>query len=198
MLKIGLTGGIGSGKSTVARIFEVLGIPVFYADDAAKKLMTDDAEVVKAIRENFGDEAYLENGQLNRSYIAGRVFNDEAQLKVLNGIVHPATFRAMDRWADAQRNVPYVVKEAALLFESGSYKQSDHTVLVLSPEALRIRRIMNRDGITEEQVRARMSKQMSDAEKEKRAGFTLQNDEHSLLIPQVLKLHERFVAESKA
>lgn len=195
MQRIGITGGIGSGKSTIARIFSTLGIPVFYADDAAKSVMTEDGEVIAAVKKNFGDEAYLENGQLNRSYLAGKVFTDEAQLKILNSIVHPATFRAMDRWTAGQKNVPYVLKEAALLFETGSYKQDTRTILVTAPKALRIARIMRRDGISEEQVLARMSRQMPDEEKEKLADFILVNDERSLLIPQVLELHARFLAE---
>lgn len=194
MIKAGITGGIGSGKSTVAKIFSVLGIPVFYADFAAKKVMTDDKTVVAAMRKHFGAEAYLSDGQLNRSYIASKVFNDEKQLSILNGIVHPATFRAMDNWVKEQKNVPYVLKEAALLYESGSYKQCDCTILVLADEKLKVERIKQRDGITEAQIKARMDRQMSDEEKKPMAGFIITNNERELLIPQVLHIHDQILA----
>lgn len=194
MIKAGITGGIGSGKSTIARIFSVLGIPVFYADTAAKKVITDDIEVVQAMRQNFGNEAYLSDGQLNRSYIASKVFNDQKQLEILNGIVHPATFRAMDSWVKEQKNVPYVLKEAALLYESGSYKQCDCTILVLADEKLKVERIKQRDGITEEQIKARMSRQMSDDEKKPMADFIIINNGRELLIPQVLHIHKQILA----
>jgi dephospho-CoA kinase len=193
MLKIGITGGIGSGKTTVCRIFEVLGIPVFYADDAAKSIMHTDDLLREQIIEGFGKESYSAAGELNRQYISSVVFNNDDELKKLNALVHPAVFRAFDIWVAQQENAPYVIKEAALLFESDSYKMCDRSVLVKSPEGIRIKRIMARDGATEENVRLRMNKQFTDEQKEKLADHILLNDEQTLLIPQVIALHEQFL-----
>ncbi len=168
MMKIGITGGIGSGKTTVCRVFQVLGIPVFYADDL----------LVQAFR---------------TVSISSIVFRDKDQLAKLNALVHPAVFRAFDSWAQAQKDVPYVLKEAALLFESDSYKMCDQTILVISPEALKINRIIKRDNITAEEVRLRMDRQFSDEQKEKLADHIITNDERTLVIPQILTLHQYFI-----
>ncbi len=191
MLKVGVTGGIGSGKTTVCRIFKALGIPVFDADNAAKVLMEKDPELVTAIREAFGDEAYLSDGTLNRRYLAGKVFTDETELARLNALVHPATIRAAEEWATRQQ-APYTVKEAALLFESGSYRHNDINILVTAPEPVRIQRVMERDGVTEAEVRARIARQLSDGEKAKKADYTIINDGKTAVIPQVLALHKQF------
>lgn len=196
MLKIGITGGIGTGKSTIARIFEVLGIPVFYADAAAKTVMNEDTELRQGIINTFGAQAYLEDGALNRKFIAHIVFNDNKQLQKLNSLVHPAVFRAFDVWAEAHADAPYLMKEAALLFESGSYKKFDHTILVKSLETLRIQRVMQRDNVPEEQVKLRIQRQLPDEEKEKLADFILINDEQCLLIPQVIALHCIFLEKA--
>jgi dephospho-CoA kinase len=192
MLKIGITGGIGSGKSTVAKVFEILGVPVFYADQQAKSLMHTDELLVSGIKDNFGQEAYSDN-QLNRKYIADIVFNNQAELAKLNSLVHPAVFRAFDVWVDAQK-APYVLKEAALLFESGSYKLCDKTILVTAPEKLKILRVMHRDSITEELVKARINKQWTEEQGIDLADYKIINDEEQLLIPQVLQLHEQFLS----
>ncbi len=194
MLKVGITGGIGSGKTTVCRIFEVLGVPVFYADNAAKAVMHSDPLLRTDIIESFGANSYSETGELNRKHISSIVFSDELQLAKLNAIVHPAVFRAFDTWANEQRQATYVIKEAALLFESDSNKMCDETVLVKSPEVMKIKRIMERDNTTEDQVRLRMSKQFPDDQKEKLADHILINDEQLLLIPQVLSLHSYFLS----
>lgn len=194
MFKIGITGGIGSGKTTVCRIFEILGIPVFYADNAAKAVMNSDALLREDIIHRFGKDSYSDDGGLNRQHISSIVFNDEEQLAKLNSMVHPAVFRAFDTWVNDQKNVPYVLKEAALLFESDSYTMCDETVLVKSPDAIRIKRIIARDQTTEDQIRLRMSKQFSDDQKEKLADHILINDEQRLLIPQVLSLHNHFLS----
>ena len=196
MLKIGITGGIGSGKSTVCRIFEVLGIPVFYADAVAKNLMTEDTVLKQGIIAQFGPESYLPNGSLNRPHLASIVFNQQKELEKLNALVHPAVFRAFDTWA-AQQKAPYVIKEAALLFESGSYQMCDQNILVTAPENLKIERIMKRDGISQAEVEARMAKQMSDEEKKPLANLLLVNDEQQLLIPQILHLHQQFLQGGK-
>jgi dephospho-CoA kinase len=193
MLKIGITGGIGTGKTTICKVFEVLGIPVFYADTVAKQLMHTDQLLIQDIKEVFGTEAYSENGELDRKYLASIVFNNEEHLNKLNSLVHPAVFRAHDAWINEHLQAPYVLKEAALLFESGSYKMSDYNILVISPLDLRIKRVIKRDGISEAEVKSRIDKQLSDEEKEKLTDFMLQNDESQLLIPQVLTLHQNFL-----
>lgn len=193
MLKIGITGNIGSGKTTVSRVFELLGTPVFYADDEAKKVMTTDAELIAGIKQTFGTEAYFANGLLNRQYIAGIVFNNQNELQKLNSLVHPAVFRAFDNWALQNSNAPYVLKEAAVLFESGSYKDCDYTIIVTAPTPMRIARVMQRDGISQADAESRNAKQMPEAEKQQLASFVLCNDNSQLLIPQVLALHEQFL-----
>lgn len=193
MLKIGITGGIGSGKTTVCKIFELLGIPVFYADSVAKSIMHTDNQLKEQIISMFGTESYSGTGELNRSYISSVVFKNEAELQKLNSLVHPAVFRAFDSWVSRQVSSPYVMKEAALLFESGSYKMCDQTILVLTPQALRIERVMERDGISEEEVKLRMKRQWDDAEKQKLATHILRNDESHLLIPEIIKLHKQFI-----
>ena len=193
MLKIGITGGIGSGKTTVCKVFEVLGIPVFYADNVAKSIMHTDVLLKQDIIKTFGEKSYSGNGELNRHYISTIVFNNEPELEKLNALVHPAVFRAFDVWVSDQKTVPYVLKEAALLFESDSHKMCDRTVLVKSPEKTKIQRIMKRDGITAEQIKLRMDRQFGDEQKEKLADHILLNDEHHLLIPQILSLHQYFL-----
>lgn len=189
MLKIGITGGIGSGKTTVCRLFELLGVSVYYADVRAKILMQTDVELIEEIKKVFGGEVY--SGQtLNRSLLGSIVFSNSERLQQLNALVHPAVFRDFDRWSYEQRGL-YVLKEAAILFESGSSKDCAYTILVKSPVDLRTSRVMLRDSISKEDVIKRMDKQMSDEEKEKLASFVILNDETQLVIPQVLALHDR-------
>lgn len=192
MLKIGLTGGIGSGKSTVGRIFEVLGIPVYYADIAAKRVMNENAELKSAISAAFGAAAY-EDGLLNRAYLAGVVFKDAKKVQILNSLVHPVTIRDAAEWFQ-QQTAPYAIKEAALIFESGSGKMLDFVIGVSSPEALSIQRAVERDKISVEEVTARMNKQMSEPEKLRLCQYVIFNDERQMLIPQVLALHTKFIA----
>jgi dephospho-CoA kinase len=193
MLKIGITGNIGSGKTTVSKMFELLGIPVFYADVEAKNLMTTDSTLIAGITDAFGPASYFDDGALNRKHIAGIVFNDEQQLVKLNGLTHPAVFRAFDAWAAGIENVPYVMKEAALLFESTSYKLCDFSLLVTAPWELRIERVIKRDHITSAEVAAREARQFSEEKKMELADYIIKNDEQQLVIPQVLKLHETFL-----
>jgi len=189
MLKIGITGGIGSGKTTVCRLFELLGVSVYYADVRAKMLMHTDPDLIEGIKMAFGKEVY--SGQtLNRALLGSIVFNNAERLQQLNGLVHPAVFRDFDIWSIEQTG-HYVLKEAAILFESGSSKDCAYTILVKSPVDLRTSRVMLRDGISKEDVLKRMDKQMSDEEKEKLASFIILNDETQLVIPQVLALHDR-------
>ncbi|WP_207423615.1 dephospho-CoA kinase [Desertivirga brevis] len=196
MLKIGITGGIGSGKTTVCKVFELLGVPVFYADTVAKSVMQNDPILIQAVKEAFGDETYSESGQLNRAYLASKVFADEAELGKLNSIVHPAVFRAFDQWSLDQQNLPFVVKEAALLYESNSYKDCKYTILVTSPLHLKLKRVISRDKTSEEEIRKRMARQWSDEEKERLADFVLNNNEEHFLLPEIIKLYNRFLEES--
>lgn len=191
-LKIGITGGIGVGKSVVTRIFKVLGIPTYDADKEAKDIMVKSDAVRQALIKTFGEETYFSDHTLNRAWLAKKVFSDAKELAKLNAIVHPAVIKDAEDWAEAQTSL-YSVKEAALLFESGSYKSLDYTILVTSPEALRIERVMKRDQVTEEEVRGRMAKQMPESEKEKLADFIVYNDDEHSLIEQVMKLHEQFI-----
>lgn len=194
MIRIGITGGIGSGKSVVAGIFSVLGIPVFDADKAARQIMETDETLRAAIIGKFGEASYQE-GHLNRKHIASVVFNDPYQLELLNSLVHPAAIAAADQWA-LQQSAPYVVKEAALFFEAGSATGIDHMIGVYAPQHIRIKRVMDRDGITREEVLARMSRQIQEEIKMRLCDFVVINDEQQLLLPQVLELHERFLREA--
>ena len=194
MYKVGITGGIGSGKTTVCKVFEVLGIPVFYADTVAKEIMCKDLLLVEGIKSTFGKESYFDDGKLNNKHIAGIVFNNEEELAKLNALVHPAVFRAFDAWEETiPANTPYTLKEAALLFESGSYKMCDTTILVTAPLEIKMKRVMLRDSVTAEQVKARMDKQLSDEEKSKMANHFIINDEQESIIAQVLALHQEFL-----
>ena len=197
MLQVGITGGIGSGKTTICRIFEILGIPIYYADDRAKALMVEDATLIKKITQLFGEAAYLKDGGLNRQHIASIAFNDPSKLKALNAIVHPAVREDGIRWNQEQKGVPYTLKEAALLFESGNYQVLDKIITVAAPIRIRLKRVMKRDNSTAAQVRARMDKQMKDKEKKALSDYVIYNNDKKLLIPQVLKIHHQLVELAK-
>jgi dephospho-CoA kinase len=192
MLKIGLTGGIGSGKSTVAKIFEVLDVPVYYADEAAKRLMNEDEEIKAAITRQFGEKSYT-GGKLDRPYISSLVFNSREKLDLLNAITHPATIRDANEWMKKQSS-KYIIKEAALIFESGSSEHLDFVIGVYAPAPLRIKRTMDRDGITKEEVLQRMSRQIDEEIKMKLCDYIITNDEQQMVIPQVIQLHEKFLS----
>ena len=194
MLRIGLTGGIGSGKTTVAQIFEVLGIPVYYADAEANRLMNTNAELKNAILKNFGEESY-KDGMLNRTYISSVVFNEQVKLELLNSLVHPVTMKDGEAWLHAQAT-SYAIHEAALVFEAGVNKRMDHVIGVFAPKSIRIKRVMERDNISEEDVLHRMNRQMDEEKKMKLCDFVISNDEQQLLVPQVLELHEKLLALS--
>ncbi len=189
MKVVGLTGGIGSGKSTIAKMFEDLGVAVYIADIEAKKLMSEDPAVKKEITDLFGEEAYW-NNTLNRPFIANIVFNDSTQLEKLNAIVHPAVADHFHKWKDRQ-NGNYVIKEAAILFENGGYKQCDHTILVVAPLELRISRVLNRDQSTRDEVLSRIKNQWDDDQKIPLADFVIQNIDLQDTEQQVNEIHQK-------
>ncbi|MCL6258672.1 dephospho-CoA kinase [Aquiflexum sp. TKW24L] len=192
-LLIGITGGIGSGKSTVARIFSILGIPIYFADDRAKWLMANDADLKKEIISNFGKESYSDSGKLNREFLAAQVFSDEEKVKTINELVHPAVKADFEKWA-ANQKAPYVLKEAALLFETGSSKDLDKVINVSAPIRIRISRVLMRDSHrNEKQVNDIIDKQLPDEEKNKLADFVIKNADNKLLIPQVLEIHRQLL-----
>jgi dephospho-CoA kinase len=191
MLRIGLTGGIGSGKSTVASIFEVLGIPVYNSDQQARRLLTEDLQLIEQIRFHFGPASYVDDS-LDRAYLSKQVFNDPEKLALLNSLVHPATIRDSNRWMQEQKS-PYAIKEAALIFESGSEQFLDYVVGVFAPLSLRIQRAVNRDHVSEAEVRSRIQSQMDEKEKMDRSDFVLYNDDQHAVLPQVLELHQKFL-----
>ncbi len=199
MFKVGITGGIGSGKTTVCKVFEILDIPVFYADTVAKEIMVTDALLIEGVRNTFGTESYFDDGKLNNKHIAAIVFNNAEELAKLNALVHPAVFRAFESWqATIPASVPYTLKEAALLFESDSYKMCDASILVTAPVEVRLSRVMQRDGVTAAQVQARMDKQFSDEQKRALADYFVLNDSEHSIIDQVMELHKQFLERSGA
>lgn len=198
-LQIGITGGIGSGKSMVCKIFGCLGIPVYDADSRAKSIMTTDGILVEQIKKEFGSLSYDADGGLNRSFLSSAVFGNAEKLKKLNELVHPRVALDGDQWTAEQIGKKYVVREAALLFESGSYKKMDKIIVVIAPEPLRVKRVLVRDKQrTEEEVLKIIRNQIKEEEKVKKADFVLRNDETELLVPQVINLHQKFLMLSPA
>ena len=194
MLKVGITGGIGSGKTTVCSLFELLNIPVYYADARAKQLMTSSVPLKAKIKGLLGKEAYYRNGRLNRSYVASKVFSNKKLLEDLNNIVHPAVGQDYLDWHNSQNNVPYTLKEAALLVENGSYKELDTLVVVTASRELRVERVMKRDDVTREQVLSRMENQLSQEDKIKVADYIVDNSGKESIISQVLEIHNNLLS----
>ncbi|HPH33832.1 MAG TPA: dephospho-CoA kinase [Chitinophagaceae bacterium] len=194
MYRVGLTGGIGSGKSTVARILETLGIPVYYADDAAKQIMNTDLGLRKQLQQQFGEASYVD-GQLDRKYLAGIVFNDPEKLSLLNSLIHPVTIRHSEQWFRRQ-SAPYAVREAALLFESGASENLDFIIGVYAPRQLRLQRVIKRDGISTDEILKRMSRQINEEMKMKLCDAVIRNDEQELVIPQVMEIHQLLLETS--
>jgi dephospho-CoA kinase len=195
VFKAGLTGGIGSGKTTVAKIFELLGVPVYYADEASKRLYHTNKDLMAGLKEHFGEEVYT-NDQLNRSKLAAIVFNDPEKLEFLNNMVHPLTIKDAEEWMK-QQTAPYIIKEAALLFEAGSTRGLDCIIGVSAPQQLRIKRVMKRENITREEVLNRIQRQMDEEIKMLLCDYVIKNDEQEMVIPQVLALHEKILERSK-
>jgi dephospho-CoA kinase len=191
MFQVGVTGGIGSGKSLICKIFTILGIPVYEADSRAKRILNDNLQLREEIKSAFGEQAYI-NNQLNRSYLAAEVFNDGNKISLLNSLVHPKVAQDYVLWVQMHKTAPYVIKEAALLFETGSYQSLDKVITVYTPLHLRIERILQRDPQrSQQEVNAIIDKQISDEEKIQRADFVIYNDENQLVIPQVLSIHNQ-------
>lgn len=195
MLKVGLTGGIGAGKSVVAKIFEILEVPIYQADEAAKRLMETNSLLSKKIKDNFSDQSYL-GGKLNRKFLADIVFNNKEKLELLNSIVHPFTILDGMEWMQKQKS-PYAIKEAALIFESGSQGSFDIIIGVFAPQQIRLNRTLIRDQTTKEKVLGRMENQIADSEKMKLCDEIIINDDQQLIIPQVLSIHEKLILLSK-
>ena len=191
MLRIGLTGGIGSGKSYISDIFRHLGVKVFNADEIAKKILDSNSEVRLKLSNLFGEGIYID-GKFNRQEAAKRVFKDGQLLSKMNAIVHPEVLSSFDSWAESYSVFPYVLKEAAIIFESGANKFLDAVINISAPEDMRIRRVMIRDGVSRDKVIARMGHQWSEKERIDMADFVLVNDEESMLIPQIIEIHNTF------
>ena len=196
-LKIGITGGIGAGKSVITKIFSILKIPVYDADKRAKWLMNYDKKLIFQIKEAFGEQSYKNENELNREYLAKKVFNDKDKLDILNSLVHPIVHIDYHNWLKNHEDKAYTIKEAALLFESGSYKELDRVIAVYAPKDVRITRVLLRDSHrTVKDLESIMERQMDDNEKKKMADFVIINDDKTMVIPQVLKLHQQFLDQS--
>lgn len=194
---VGVTGGIGSGKSTVCRVFSILGIPVYSADDRAKWLMANDPTLKSKISYEFGKESFLEDGSLNRAFLAEEVFSDPEKVKKINNLVHPSVGEDFKKWANTQ-SAPYLIKEAALLFESGSAKELDFIINVSSPLKIRVARVLLRDPHrSEDQVNHIIDQQMPDEQKNELADYVIKNNDSKLIIPQVLEIHQKLCALQK-
>jgi dephospho-CoA kinase len=192
-IQIGITGGIGSGKTLVSKIFAVLGVPVYDADSRAKNIMTTDGILIEQIKKEFGSLSYDARGMLNREYLSTTVFGKQDRLKQLNALVHPRVAIDYEKWVTEQGASKYVLKEAALLFESGSYKMMDKIILVSAPKEIRMKRVLARDSHrTKEDVEKIILNQLSESEKEANANFIIRNNESELIVPQILDLHKRF------
>ena len=188
---VGITGGIGSGKSICSDLFQLLGVPVYNSDNQGKRLMVEDTQLVDSIKAEFGSESYFDDGSLNREYLAAKVFPNKEQLEVLNALVHPAVGRDFENWISQNLGHPYLLKEAALLYETGIYQKLDKNVCVLASKEVRMERVLLRDEQRgKEQVENIMEKQVSDNQRKKLSDFLIQNSGEELLIPQVLKIHQ--------
>ena len=193
MIKVGITGGIGSGKTTVCKVFMAIGIPVFEADKVAKELMNIDPFLHEKLINLFGSSVYLPNHTIDRKYLAGIVFNNSSLLQQLNNIVHPAVRNSFYEWYHKQQ-APYVIHEAAILFESGFYKMMDLTIAVVANEDERISRVSKRDSLSGEQVKERIRNQWNDQQRRELADFVISNNENDLIIPQIIEIDKKLRA----
>ena len=196
MHKVGLTGNIGSGKTIIAQIFSMLGVPVFHADLEARKQF-EDKKIRKTIREIYGSGIFSISGEVLRPVLAEIVFNDPALLDQLNKIIHPAVRNVYQQWCLQNTGVDYTLYEAAILFESGHYREMDKVICVTAPEQLRIKRVMERDHLTRQEVERRMANQWDEGKKIALSDYVIRNDETVMVIEQVLSVHNRLVQSSK-
>lgn len=192
MIKVGITGGIGSGKTIVCFVFQRLGVPVYDADSRAKYLLTSNKLISDSIKDRFGNDLYT-NETLDRKKLADIVFNNPDALKDLNSIIHPAVKKDFEQWMKTIK-APYVIKEAAILFESGANKHLDKIITVTAPESLRIQRTMQRDNALEIEIKKRMSFQSSDEYKIQNSDFVIINDNNCLVFPQIIQIHEKIMS----
>jgi dephospho-CoA kinase len=190
--RIGITGGIGSGKSIVCKVFELLGVPIFYADNEAKKIY-DDEKVKTLLINKYGFEIYLPDGKLNKEKLSKIIFSNQDELKYINSLIHPLVAKAYSEWCEKHKHIPYTLKEAAILFESGAYKELDKVITVSAPVELRINRVMKRDNLTRIQILERMKHQWEEEKRIKYANFVIYNDDEHLVIPQILDLHKKLM-----
>ena len=195
-LKVGITGGIGSGKSVICQVFKLLGAPVFEADTWAKKLVNSHPKIKNGLIDCYGPDIYSPNGTIDRKKLAGIIFTDSTEMQKVNGLIHPVVKQEFMTWAD-QRDSPYVIHEAAILFESGFYKMMDYTIVVTAPEHIRIDRVVQRDGSTFEAVKERINKQWNDEQKLKLASLEIKNDNKTLLIPQIIEIDKQLKEHGK-
>ncbi len=193
---IGLTGGIGSGKTTVANFFKELGVPIYIADVEAKKIMNTSVSIKKALISLFGEKSYL-NNDLNRKFIASKVFEDKELLQKLNNIVHPEVEKHFKVWV-ANQDQSYVIYEAAIIFENNAQSKFDYTILVTAPEDTKVKRVLNRDESTEQEVRNRMKNQWDDSKKEKLANFIIENIDLEDTKSQIYQLHTKLLSLATA
>lgn len=189
MLTVGLTGGIGSGKTLCCAIFEFIGVPVFYSDTEAKELMVGDPGVKEEIMKIFGEESYLEDGTLNRAFLAKCIFQKKELLRKMNAIVHPAVRSRFNLFCDGHHDEPYVIQESAILMETGLYEHFDRVILVDAPESLRIQRVMARDQVAEAAVRRRIENQWPSQRKRDLADFIIDNDGRHSLLQSIIRIH---------
>lgn len=192
--RIGITGGIASGKSTISRVFRSLGIPVFNSDIVSKRILETDLQAKEAVIMGFGSQVYFPSGELDRAALGKIVFSDQEKLKMLESIAHPAVERAFEHWCNSHTRTPYLLKEAAILFEKGSYLKLDKTILVTARERTRIARATQRDGVSEEMVRERLAHQWPEEKKKSLADYVISNDEESEVLTQTLGIHSQLLA----
>ncbi len=193
MLKIGITGGIGSGKTVVSKCFQLLGIPVYNADDAAKKLMNENAQLRIILINHYGKDVFNGDNSLNKSWLANKVFNDDRKLQELNSLVHPIVADDYQKWLLLHKDAIYTVREAAILLETGLWKDLDFVILVDAPEALRIERVQLRDHRTIDAIKAIIQRQWQSDKKRTFAHAIIENDDQHLVLPQVMNLHSKFL-----
>lgn len=193
MIKVGLTGGIGSGKSLISNIFRKLGIPVYDSDSATKALYKSDSILKEQIQNAFGKESYLDSGELNKKFIAKLIFSDKEKLKLINHIVHPRVKLDFEKWLIEHNKKDYVIKEAAILIESNAYKQVDKIIVVSAPLELRIERVKQRDNLNEHEIRKRIKNQLSEDDMIKFADFVISNNNQDAVLPQILRIHQLLI-----